>query len=271
MGPTKFLSGFLIVLSLASSIVGVDRTFENYLNRRQITNCLAPCGPILPAIECPDSSCACTTFNSAGSTALSQCQACIVGAASQYGPIFHVAVDTCSKCQSQCSSIIGVFLRSLSGGATSCDLQCLCAAYASVSPSDVSACTNCLQTVNQSDVTVISQLEQQCQNFTSSTGTVSQSQAPIASFEGHFSYDVKPRYWISLDANFWYGGRTSLNGVENPATLQENSRIGVTASIPLSKHQSVKASYSRGAYGTFGGNFQNVSVAWQYSWLGRPN
>jgi len=181
MGPTKFLSGFLIVLSLASSIVGVDRTFENYLNRRQITNCLAPCGPILPAIECPDSSCACTTFNSAGSTALSQCQACIVGAASQYGPIFHVAVDTCSKCQSQCSSIIGVFLRSLSGGATSCDLQCLCAAYASVSPSDVSACTNCLQTVNQSDVTVISQLEQQCQNFTSSTGTVSQSQVATSS------------------------------------------------------------------------------------------
>jgi hypothetical protein len=102
-------------------------------------------------------------------------------------------------------------------------------------------------------------------------GTQTQSQAPIASFEGHLSYDVKPRYWVSLDCNFWYGGRTSLNGVQNPQTLQKNSRIGVTASVPIGKHQSLKASYSNGAYATFGGNFQNVSVAWQYSWLGRPN
>ncbi len=102
-------------------------------------------------------------------------------------------------------------------------------------------------------------------------GTRSQSQAPIASIEAHLSYDVRPRYWVSLDGNFWYGGRTSLNGVETPGTLQENSRIGVTASVPLSKHQSLKGNYSYGAYATFGGNFQNVSVAWQYSWVGRPN
>ncbi len=102
-------------------------------------------------------------------------------------------------------------------------------------------------------------------------GTQTQSQNPIGSVEGHFSYDVRQRFWISLDGNFWYGGRTSLNGVENLQTLQENSRIGVTASVPVSKHQSLKVSYSRGAYVTFGGNFQNVSVAWQYSWLGRPN
>jgi hypothetical protein len=102
-------------------------------------------------------------------------------------------------------------------------------------------------------------------------GTRSQSQAHIASLEGHLSYDVKPRFWISLDSNFWYGGRTSLNGVENPQTLQENSRIGVTASIPVSKRQSLKFSYSYGDHATFGGNFQSVSVAWQYSWLGRPN
>lgn len=102
-------------------------------------------------------------------------------------------------------------------------------------------------------------------------GTRSQSQAPIGALEGHLSYDLKPRLWLSLDSNFWYGGRASLNGVQNPQTLQENSRIGVTASIPVSKHQSLKFSYSCGAYVTFGGDFQNASVAWQYSWLGRPN
>jgi len=104
-----------------------------------------------------------------------------------------------------------------------------------------------------------------------STGTNTQSEKPIGSFEGHLSYDFKPRLWVSLDANFWVGGATSLNGVEGPGTLQRNSRVGLTASIPMSRHQSMKLSYNNGAYIKYGGNFQNLSVAWQYSWLGRPN
>ena len=97
-----------------------------------------------------------------------------------------------------------------------------------------------------------------------------QTQQPIGSFEGHLSYDLKPRLWFSLDGNFWFGGVTSLTGIANPATRQTGSRIGATASLPLSKTQSVKVSYNNGAYIRFGGNYQSVSVAWQYSWLGRP-
>jgi hypothetical protein len=33
-------------------------------------------------------------------------------------------------------------------------------------------------------------------------GVQSQSQEPIGSFEGHLSYDVKPRLWLSFDGNF---------------------------------------------------------------------
>lgn len=98
-----------------------------------------------------------------------------------------------------------------------------------------------------------------------------QNESPIGSLEGHLSYDVKPRLWLSLDGNFWWGGVTSLSGIQNLATKQTGSRIGGTVSIPIGKHQSIKASYSNGTYISFGGNYQNVSVAWQYSWLGRPN
>lgn len=98
-----------------------------------------------------------------------------------------------------------------------------------------------------------------------------QSEAPIGVIETHLSYGVKPRLWASLDGNFWYGGRTSLNGVATGATLQTSSRVGVTCSVPLDRHQSVKFSYSDGDYARFGGDFKKVSVAWQYSWLGRPN
>jgi len=102
-------------------------------------------------------------------------------------------------------------------------------------------------------------------------GTMTQKQKPMGAVEAHLSYNIKhnPRFWVSLDGNYWYGGRTSLNGVENPLTLQANSRIGATTSIPISKRQSVKFSYSDGAIARYGGNYRNVSLAWQYSWLGR--
>lgn len=102
-------------------------------------------------------------------------------------------------------------------------------------------------------------------------GTRSQSQKPMGAFESHLSYDFKSRLWVSLDGNFWVGGATSLSNVEDPLTKQRNSRLGGTAAVPVSKHQSLKFSYSNGTLIRFGGNYQNVSVAWQYSWMGRPN
>ncbi len=99
---------------------------------------------------------------------------------------------------------------------------------------------------------------------------VPQAQKPIASFEGHLSYDVKPRLWISLDGNFWVGGVVTVNGVENTATRQTGSHIGATASVPITKHQSLKLGYNNADYSRFGGAYQNVSVAWQYSWFGHP-
>jgi hypothetical protein len=101
-------------------------------------------------------------------------------------------------------------------------------------------------------------------------GTRSQTQEPIGSFEGHLSYDFKPRLWASLDGNFWFGGKTSVGGIQNSVSEQNNSRLGGTVSIPITKRQSLKFSYSNGTYIRFGGNYQNVSAAWQYSWLGKP-
>lgn len=101
-------------------------------------------------------------------------------------------------------------------------------------------------------------------------GVTTLSQAPIGAFEGHLSYDVRPRLWASLDGNFWFGGVVSKNGIENPASRLRNSRIGGTVSFPVSKHQSMKFSYNNGAYIKYGGNFQNITIAWQYSWFGRP-
>lgn len=100
--------------------------------------------------------------------------------------------------------------------------------------------------------------------------TQAQTQDPIWATELHLSYDVRPRFWASLDGNFWYGGRTTLNGVENPKTLQKSSRVGATVSIPVTRRGSVKLSYARGAYIRFGGDYRIYSAAWQYSWVDKP-
>jgi Putative MetA-pathway of phenol degradation len=98
-------------------------------------------------------------------------------------------------------------------------------------------------------------------------GVIVQAKNPVGAFEGHLSYDVRPRLWASLDGNFWFGGSTSNNSVPSPSTSERNSRIGATVSLPMTKRQSIKFSYSDGAYIRYGGNFQNVSVGWQYSWV----
>lgn len=101
-----------------------------------------------------------------------------------------------------------------------------------------------------------------------------QTQAPVGSLEGHFSYDFsevmgrRMRGWVSLDANFWWGGIASVFGIPNPSTRQTSSRLGGTISVPYTKHQSIKIAYSGSTYSRFGGNYQNLQVAWQYSWIG---
>jgi hypothetical protein len=101
-------------------------------------------------------------------------------------------------------------------------------------------------------------------------GVRSKSQDPITALEAHLSYDVAPRLWISLDANFWAGGETSVNGVSSAATDQRSSRVGITASIPLTAHNSIKISYSDGAYVRNSGNYRQIFASWQYGWVGSP-
>lgn len=109
-------------------------------------------------------------------------------------------------------------------------------------------------------------------NAPGTIGSNTQTQNPVGAVEVHVSYDVKPRLWISLDGNYWHGGETGLNGVPSPTTVQANSRLGVTAAVPIgSSRHSLKFSYSGGTYIRFGGDYRELSVAWQYSWLGRPN
>ncbi len=92
----------------------------------------------------------------------------------------------------------------------------------------------------------------------SGTGPVPQTMKPIGSFEGHLSYDLgKLGTWVSLDGNYWCGGVTTLNGIENSDTRQSSSRLGGSGALPITRHQAIKLSYSVSTFSRFGGLYQD--------------
>ena len=90
-------------------------------------------------------------------------------------------------------------------------------------------------------------------------------QAPLGSMQGHVIYTFKPRCWLAFDANWYTGGRTTINGRASQ-DLQHNSRIGATFALPVDPQHSIKFSFSRGAFTNIGANFNSCGVAWQYIW-----
>jgi hypothetical protein len=93
-------------------------------------------------------------------------------------------------------------------------------------------------------------------------------QAPIGSAQGHVSYTFRPGLWLALDGTYYTGGRTHVDGVRQ-LNLQQNSRLGVTLALPLTRWQSLKFAYDRGATVRIGGNYTTVSATYQLRWQTR--
>ena len=91
-------------------------------------------------------------------------------------------------------------------------------------------------------------------------------QDPVTTFQSHVIYTFRPRLWIAFDANWYRGGRSFLEGVDR-ADLQSSSRIGLTASYPVNRSHSLKLDYSSGATTRIGGDFQKLTLIWQYAWF----
>lgn len=90
-------------------------------------------------------------------------------------------------------------------------------------------------------------------------------QDPILSTEFHLIKRVQAGFWVSLDANFYVGGRTSV-GESQQANLQRNSRFGATLVFPLRAKHALRASVSTGAVTESGGDYELLSVGYIYVW-----
>jgi hypothetical protein len=71
------------------------------------------------------------------------------------------------------------------------------------------------------------------------------SQDPLYSLQGHVIYGFRSGIWASLDARYFTGGRTTVNGVLN-SDLQQNWRLGGTLAFPVDRENSIKLYASKG-------------------------
>jgi hypothetical protein len=85
---------------------------------------------------------------------------------------------------------------------------------------------------------------------------------PLMSVQSHVAYTFKPRLWVAADATFYAGGRSVVSG-EPKSERQENTRAGLTFSLPVWHTHSIKAAWSTGATVRLGGDFDTISLAWQ--------
>lgn len=97
-------------------------------------------------------------------------------------------------------------------------------------------------------------------------GNSVRQQYPLSSLQAHISYSLLRRLWFAIDSTWYTGGDTIVNGGPSQGR-QNNSRLGVTCSLPLSKSQSLKIAYSDGVTARFGANFNTLTIAWQFRWF----
>jgi hypothetical protein len=86
-------------------------------------------------------------------------------------------------------------------------------------------------------------------------------QAPVFDAQVHLVKRFKPGFWGSLDANYYVGGRTRIDGERN-RDLQRNSRFGATLVYPLTVSDALRVSTSFGTVTETGGDFDLFSLAW---------
>lgn len=106
--------------------------------------------------------------------------------------------------------------------------------------------------------------------YTSNTnfmGGNSLSQNPVYSTQTHAIYYFQNTAWISVDATYFTGGQTYVNG--NPISgSQENWRFGTTMSYPVNRHNSIRLSASTGAYSRTNNSYDLYGISWQYRFGG---
>jgi len=94
---------------------------------------------------------------------------------------------------------------------------------------------------------------------------VNLTQDPLYNIQSHVIYDLTPRQWVSLGANYFFGGDTFQDDAPS-STRQNNSRLGLTWTIGLNSKHLLKFLAHTGVIGRISNDSDTFTVAWSYRW-----
>ena len=92
------------------------------------------------------------------------------------------------------------------------------------------------------------------------------SQAPILSLQLHVEYSFRPNLWLALSTRQVFGGSTTVNGV-NQNDSQSNNRVGITLSLPISRHNILRLAFTTGLKTSTGSDYNSLYATWLYGWI----
>jgi len=88
-------------------------------------------------------------------------------------------------------------------------------------------------------------------------------QDPVYSAAVHLIRRFSPGFWVSLDTNYFTGGRQTIDGVRLE-DVQRNSKLGATLVKPFKGRHAVKLGYSTGVVTEFGTDFSQFLISYQF-------
>ena len=92
-------------------------------------------------------------------------------------------------------------------------------------------------------------------------------QSPLLSLKGGVTYSFAPSLWLSLNASYYKGGRSTVDDVLNDDT-QQGVRLGTTLAFPVTRQHSVKLFADTGWDSHRDNAFNSLGVVWQYRFGG---
>lgn len=89
-------------------------------------------------------------------------------------------------------------------------------------------------------------------------------QDPLFAGRTHLIYQLAPFLWSSFDATYYNGAESEIDGVKGDGL--DDARLGLTVSVDVSRHNSVKFSASTSVHSGEGSGFDAVGVTFQRRW-----
>lgn len=91
------------------------------------------------------------------------------------------------------------------------------------------------------------------------------SQPPFLVLKAHVTRLFSKGKWLAFDCGYGYGSEASVNGEKNEVILS-GMKIGLTFSLPLNNHHSLKFTAISGLRFEQGGDFDIFGLTYQYRW-----